>query len=74
MESKRRSIAKALSWRFFATFITFGAVFALTGEWLIAAEIGLLDTTVKLAAYFFHERAWLRIPYGRYQQPTDYQI
>lgn len=74
METRRRSIAKALSWRFFATFITFAVVLALTGEVVIAAEIGLLDTVIKLVAYFFHERFWLRVSYGRYQESTDYQI
>lgn len=65
---------KALSWRFFATGITFAVVLALTGELIIAAEIGLLDTSVKLIAYFLHERMWLRVSYGRYEPPTDYQI
>lgn len=74
METRRRSIAKALSWRCCATVITFLVVLMLTGELIFAAEIGLLDTTVKLAAYFFHERMWLRVSYGRYEQPSDYQI
>jgi len=71
METRKRSLAKALSWRFFATFITALVVFAMTGELAFAAKIGLLDTTIKLGAYFVHERVWLRIPFGRY---TDYQI
>ena len=74
MESRARSIVKALSWRFFATLITFAVVLFLTGEVVIAAEIGLLDTSLKLIAYFWHERLWLRVSYGRYTPPTDYQI
>jgi adenylylsulfate kinase len=73
MESRKRSIVKALSWRFFATAITVLVVFLLSGEVIFAAKIGLLDTTIKLAAYFVHERLWLRIAYGRYHH-TDYQI
>ncbi|MCG8424532.1 MAG: DUF2061 domain-containing protein [Proteobacteria bacterium] len=73
METRKRSIAKALSWRFIATLITSLVVFAATGEIILAAEIGLLDTLIKLGAYFGHERMWLRIPYGRYK-PPDFQI
>jgi uncharacterized membrane protein len=73
METRRRSLAKALSWRVFATLITFGIAFAMTGELVFAASIGLADTTVKLVVYFAHERIWVRIPYGRIP-PSDYQI
>jgi len=73
METKRRSVIKALSWRFFATFITATVAYLLTKEWLFALEIGLLDTAAKLLIYYAHERVWLRIPYGKVE-PNDYQI
>lgn len=73
METKRRSVIKALSWRFFATLITATVAYILTSEWLFALEIGLLDTTAKLVIYYAHERLWLRIPYGKVE-PGDYQI
>ncbi len=75
METKRRSIVKAISWRFFATFITAVIVWALTGELKFAATVGLLDTVFKLFIYFFHERIWLRIPFGReVSKPPEYEI
>jgi len=73
LETRRRSIVKALSWRLIATLITATVVFVMTGNFHIAAEIGLIDTCVKLGVYFFHERMWLRISYGRYTR-RDYQI
>lgn len=73
MENRKRSLAKALSWRLFATVITVTVAFALTGELAFAAKIGALDTAIKLVAYFAHERLWLRVRFGRYE-PTDYQI
>lgn len=66
-------MAKALSWRVFATLITFGIALAMTGELVFAASIGLADTMVKLVIYFIHERVWVRIDYGRIP-PSDYQI
>lgn len=74
MESTRRSIAKALSWRLLATAITSALVFALTGEGTFAATIGLADTSIKLFVYFGHERLWNRIPFGRAPQQPEYFI
>ncbi|HLX64413.1 MAG TPA: DUF2061 domain-containing protein [Planctomycetota bacterium] len=65
MEQKRRSIVKTLSWRLCATIITTLVVFVVKGEWRFAMEIGFLDTTIKLGAYFFHERLWNKIDFGR---------
>lgn len=74
MDSTRRSIAKALSWRVLATIITSALVFALTGKGEFAATVGLADTAIKLFIYFGHERLWNRIPYGREQQQPEYII
>lgn len=64
MEQRRRTIVKSLSWRFFATIITMLVAYGITGELTFALEIGLLDTSIKLFMYYFHERAWLRVPFG----------
>ncbi len=73
MDSHKRSLAKSLSWRFFATIITASVAYWITGEASFAIEIGLLDTSIKFVVYYFHERAWLRIRYGEAKKP-DYQI
>ncbi len=73
METKRRSLAKAISWRVLAVIITTAVVYALTGEIQHAVEIGALDTAAKLLIYFGHERMWQRINYGKIDSP-DYQI
>jgi len=74
MESTRRSIAKALSWRIVATAITTALVYLFTGKGEFAATIGLVDTTLKFAVYFGHERLWNRIPYGREERQPEYII
>ena len=73
METKRRSIAKALSWRVLATLITMGIAWLITRELTFAIEIGVADSIFKLAVYFAHERAWQRISYGKLDAP-DYEI
>lgn len=74
MESHRRSIAKALSWRTIATLITTLLVYLFTGEAEFAATVGLSDTLIKLAIYFAHERLWNRLPYGRQKREPEYMI
>ena len=73
METKRRSLAKAFSWRLCAIIITTVLAYALTGEIRFALEIGVLDTAIKIFVYFGHERLWQRIRYGKLEAP-DYQI
>lgn len=72
-ETRRRSLAKSLSWRVLAALITATVAFAMTGELEFAAKIGLLDTLVKLFIYFAHERAWNRVGYGKVRAP-DYEV
>ena len=73
MESHFRTIMKALSWRFIATLVTFTVAWIITKELKFAAEIGLADTVIKLGAYYFHERAWIGVNFGKKKLP-EYQI
>lgn len=74
METKRRSLAKAISWRFFATIITSTVVFVFTGEFEFALAVGFMDTIIKIFVYYAHERIWIRIPFGKPRKDVDYQI
>jgi uncharacterized membrane protein len=73
VETKRRSLVKALSWRLCAVTITTVLAYWLTGELRFALEIGALDTDIKVFVYFAHERVWQRVRYGKLDAP-DYQI
>ena len=73
METHVRSILKALSWRFIATLITFSTAWLLTGTVDVAIKIGLLDSIVKMGAYYTHERGWNCLDFGKLAQP-NYQI
>ena len=73
MESRSRSVLKALTWRLAALGITVATAWAITGKAEVAASIGLADSTVKLLAYYLHERAWIKVEYGR-MKPPEYQI
>ncbi len=72
-ETRRRSLAKAISWRIFAAIITACVALVMTHQLEFAAKIGVIDTTVKLLVYFLHERAWNKLNYGRVPAP-DYEV
>jgi len=74
VDTARRSIAKALSWRFLASAITALIVYLVTGELEYAAGIGLADTIIKLVVYVGHERLWNNISYGRVEKQPEYFI
>jgi uncharacterized membrane protein len=65
MDTHSRSFAKALSWRVTGTIDTMIISLVVTGSIKLAATIGLTEVVTKSLLYYFHERAWLRIPYGR---------
>ncbi len=68
-----RSIVKAVSWRAGGTVVTFMVVWVVAGELSLAAQIGILDTAIKIGAFYVHERFWNRLSFGK-QKPPEYQI
>ena len=72
METRSRSLAKALSWRLLALIVTTVVAWKVTGDTTFAAAIGAIDTGIKIFAYYAHERAWVRIPFGRRKEPEYY--
>lgn len=64
-EKRLRSFIKTISWRFWATLTTIALVFLFTGHIEIAAAIGGFEIILKLLLYYFHERVWSAIPYGK---------
>ncbi len=64
MESHKRSIVKTMSWRIIATIVTFTVAYLFTKEVVLATGIGLADATIKIVAYYSHERMWNGIGFG----------
>lgn len=64
-EKPIRSIAKAVSWRVVGTLDTLLISYLLTGEVAIAASIASIDFVTKMFLYFFHERLWNKISWGK---------
>jgi uncharacterized membrane protein len=65
-DSNKRSLAKALAWRVFAAFNTLFASIVLTkGNAGVAGKIAGADTVVKTVLFFFYERMWAKISWGK---------
>ena len=73
MESRSRSLAKAVSYRILGSLSTAGLFYFFTGDLRLAAGAGVLDSIIKIVLYFLHERLWNHIPFGRPKAP-DYEI
>lgn len=64
-EKATRSILKAISWRVIGTFDTIFISWYITGEITMALSIGLIEVVTKMILYFFHERVWNIIKWGK---------
>ena len=73
MESHLRSILKGVSWRLGGTSVTIVVAWLLTGNINIAAKIGIIETVLKIGAFYVHERIWNHLNVGKKKIP-EYEI
>ena len=64
-EKLKRSLAKTVSWRLVGTIATIIISYLITGTLALAFSIGIIELISKLFLYFFHERAWNKIKWGK---------
>jgi len=50
------------------------AAYLFTGELLVAASIGGIEIVSKLLLYYWHERLWDKIKYGKKKSTPEYEI
>jgi adenylylsulfate kinase len=63
-ETNLRSVAKGISWRFVATGTTIVIVYLFFGRLDLAIAAGLIETVLKVALYWGHEKIWQQIRWG----------
>lgn len=63
-ETHVRSILKGITWRLVASVTTMLVVFVVTGDLALMASVGVVDVTLKVLFYYFHERAWGQVHWG----------
>lgn len=69
-EAHSRSLIKAISWRVLGSIDTFIISYFVTGKLVFAASIASVETVTKVLLFYFHERAWAMVSWGRADQPA----
>jgi uncharacterized membrane protein len=67
IDKRYRSFFKALSWRITGTIDTFIISFLVTGKFKFAITISGVEVFTKIFLFYFHERLWNRISFGRHK-------
>lgn len=56
----RFTLKKTASYYVMHIVVAAGVAYLVTGNWLTAITLSLLEPTVQAVAFFFHEKAWSR--------------
>ena len=64
-EKPIRSVVKSISWRIIGTIDTMIISWIVTGKLNTALLIGGVEVITKMVLYFFHERIWNSIKWGK---------
>ena len=64
-ETNKRSIVKGISWRIVATTTTIIIVYIFFGRLDLAIAAGMIETVLKIALYWAHERIWQKLRWGK---------
>ncbi len=67
METKKRTIAKALCWQAVGLIVMTIIGYIFTGSAGEGGALALTSAAVGLMNYFVHERLWARVRWGRIQ-------
>lgn len=59
--SRKRHIAKAITWRMVGTMDTILLSWLVTGDPLVGLKIGFAEIATKMVLYYLHERMWFKI-------------
>ena len=64
MESRKRSIAKAVFWRVIGVIVLGAITWIITRDSQTTTSVTLMFHTINLVLYYYHERLWERIDWG----------
>ena len=63
--SRKRSLKKSITWRIVASIDTFIIAWFVTGKPSLAGTIAMFEVLTKTFLYYFHERGWNYILWGK---------
>jgi len=65
VDSRTRSLIKSIVWRIAGIVLLIPLGYAFTGKWTEASAIAMTFHAIRVVMYYFHERAWERVRWGR---------
>lgn len=68
IRSHKRSLAKALTYRFICTTETFIVSWIITGSMTAGGLISAILFFIKIGTYFAHERLWETVKWGKHKE------
>lgn len=75
VDTRLRSWVKSITWRLIGIVILGALVWLFTQDWKETTLITITFHAIRLVLYYYHERAWERIDWGRKTpKPQDYSI
>ena len=57
--NNKRTLKKTLSYYIMHISVAMMVAYLITGNWLMAATLSLIEPTVQAFAFFFHEKVWI---------------
>ena len=60
-QSRKRHLAKSITWRIVGTIDTILISWLISGNPLIGLKIGFTEVITKMILYYFHERIWFKV-------------
>jgi uncharacterized membrane protein len=71
MDTRRRSWVKSLTWRLFGIALLGLISFSITKDWKQMTVITALFHGIRLVLYYYHERIWERVSWGKVKHPLE---
>jgi len=67
-DSKKRHIAKTITWRIVGTIDTMILAWVISGDPMVGLKVGGAEVMTKMVLYYLHERAWYKVDFGLKQR------
>jgi uncharacterized membrane protein len=71
LENAMRSLGKVVTWRIIVTITNFIGGWLASGSWQVGLGVVSFALVVNSTLYFFHERIWNRIMWGKSAETAE---
>ena len=66
METRRRTLVKAVLWNIMGLIVMSLVGYAATGSLAFGGKLAVVNTLIGLCTYLIYERIWTKISWGRH--------